>query len=105
MIRWIVARGTTDPNDVALPFELWAEAPEDIVKDALTPEGAKAIYDAIERLAIETSPVLEEATLDDVGELFAFAFEAFPKMPPEKAKRVRRLLKFCLNEIEPFVEV
>lgn len=101
LMRWMVARGTCDPDDATKPFRLWAEAPEDIVKDALSVEGVRALYDGIERLAISTSPVQREATDEDIDELWMMAATALASMPKAKAARVRRLLAFCLDEIAP----
>lgn len=103
IFRWIVARGTTDPNDVSQPFELWRTAPEDTVKQALTVEGCRAIFDAIERLAISTSPVTPEADDAEISALYSMAERGLERMPVWRARRVRRLLRFCLDEVMPFV--
>jgi len=99
LMRWIVARGTCDPNDASRPPELWSEAPEDLVKEALTVEGVKGIYDAIEQLELELSPVRREATDEEIDEVIVMSRAALAEMTPIKAARVRRLLGYCLDEM------
>lgn len=102
MLRWLVARGTCDPNDVSQPFQLWAVASEDTIKLALTAEGCKAVWDAMERAAISLSPVTPEASPDEVLAVYVYAQSALDRMPEWQAKRVRRLLHFCLTEMTPY---
>jgi hypothetical protein len=99
LVCWLVARGTCDPDDASQPFDLWREAPEDIVPDALSNEGVKAVWDAIDKVAAETSPVQDE--IDDAGidELVTIATEALALMSPVRARRLRRLLGGCLTEM------
>jgi hypothetical protein len=98
LLRYIVARGTTDPNDVSEPPELWSEAPEDIVKHALTIEGVRAIFDALERLRLSTSPAMLEATDEQIA-LLPNMTKGLNVIPTWRAVRVRRLLAFCLGEL------
>lgn len=103
LMRWLVARGTCDPNNVAQPFGLWAVAAEDTIKEALTSEACKAIWDAMERAAIELSPVVPEASSDEILAVYVYAQTALDRMPEWRAKRVRRLLHYCLTELTPYV--
>jgi hypothetical protein len=72
---------------------------DELVRDALTPEGVKLIWDALERTTIETSPTSALATDEEVAELVVKAPRALAEMPPWQAQRVRRLLRFCLEEM------
>lgn len=99
LMRWIIARSACDPNDADRAPELWAAAPEDLVKEALSTEGTKAIFDAIDRLEIENSPVVREATDEEIDEVLVVSRAALAEMSPTKAKRVRRLLGVCLDEL------
>lgn len=97
-MRYVVSRGTCDPNDVTKPWEFWGKHGGDgVVQDALTMHGLKMLWDAIERVTIETSPVEPEATDADIQELLTKAPDALAAMPQWQAARVRRLLHWCLN--------
>jgi hypothetical protein len=98
LLRWIVARGTCDPNDVSRPCELWAEAPDDLIGIALTVEGARALYVAIEKLQIATSPMMTMATDEDIAGFSEAAKLGMQSLPEWRAARIRRLITFCLDE-------
>jgi hypothetical protein len=96
LVRWAVARGTTDPNDVRRPY---FEAAEDTVRDALTSHGALAVYEALERLTIETSPLEPPASNDDLHSLadvlrdperVGFSATAFDTSLPAKTQALVR---------------
>ena len=96
----LVARSVCDPNDVRneqanLPM------PEDHLRTALTPAGIRYLYDEIERLKIESSPLHPEATDDQLSELVEAlsADDILATLGPVREKRVRRYLLFCLDEI------
>lgn len=95
LMRYLVARAACDPNNATEPFF----PDEDIAFRALSVEGTKALYDAYERLTIETSPVQPEATAEDLLGVAELAVKALPMLPPERASRVRRLLGFCILEM------
>ncbi len=63
----VVARGTTEPDDGAVAY--FGEYADDKVTDALTPNGIQFLYDAIDRLIIEESPIGREATHAEVVSL------------------------------------
>lgn len=106
LIRYIVGYGTCDPNDVTKAWELFAAAPEDIVKDALTDTGHQLIFDAWERMRITTSISITAATDADIGLLPELAKRlptlAARSRPAEQ--RLRRLLRFVLEELEQVEE-
>jgi hypothetical protein len=103
LVRLVVAYGTCAPDDVTRPWDLWGAAPEDTVQSALTVDGVKFLFDAIERLAIARSPAIEPS-VDDVDELWLLAPECLPRMPKARADRVRRLMRFCVDELTEYEE-
>ena len=100
LLRWIVARGICDPNDVHKASDVLPMA-EDQVRHALTSSGVRYIFDAIERMHIETSPIFEPADSDEVMGLVARLTEdpELTELKPEAAARCRRLLRFVLLEL------
>lgn len=102
LIRWIIARGTCDPNDALKSWSGWAAAPEDIVRTALTDHGAQLLFDAWERMRIESNIGMRAATDDDIA-LLPDLLKRLPKMTEThrlEALRIRRLLRFVLEELE-----
>jgi hypothetical protein len=96
----LVARSVCDPNDVRneqanLPL------PEDHLRAALTPAGIRYLYDELERLKVESSPLHPEATDAELTELVEAlaADDILSTLDPVAEKRVRRFLLFCLDEI------
>jgi hypothetical protein len=103
LVRWIIARGTCDPNDVTKPWEPWEAAPEDIcVEQALTDQGAHLIFDAWERMRIGANIGQVPATDGDL----ALLPELLGRLPAVGAKsktaelRLRRLLRFVLEQLQ-----
>lgn len=102
LIRWLVARGICDPNDVRRPYPLLPMA-EDQVRGALTGAGLRFIFDALEALQIETSPLYQEADDDELhvlAELLS-ADEPLAALSGAEERRARRLLRFVLQAIAP----
>ena len=103
LVRWVIARGTCDPNNVHKPWEGWAAAPEDIVvEQALTDHGAQVIFDAWERMRIAANIGLPAATDQDL-ELLPELLQRLPAITAlsrTRALRIRRLLRFVLEELE-----
>ena len=103
LMRLAVARATCDPNDATRPWDVWQGPSEEMVRVALTREGVKALYDAIERVSISLSPVRPEADDEDVYELADLvAAGALDRMPTARASRARRLALFLLEELRLF---
>jgi hypothetical protein len=67
---WMVARGTCKPDDVSKPF---FQAGELNIPILLRSETIRFLYDEIEKLSIETSPVARRATSRDLARLGAMA--------------------------------
>ncbi len=101
LLRWIVARGICDPNDLTQPTQIFPMA-EDQVRQALTSSGVRYVFDAIERLQLETSPAYAEASEDELWELI-HRLEADPDLGMlERPSRARalRLLRYVLLELQ-----
>lgn len=101
LLAHIVACGTCDPNDTMEPWPLVKAAPEDMVREYVTPDGLRLIYDAWERMRIASDPTQAEATDEDVARLPALLAERSESLGRVKRMRVRRLLAFVLSELEP----
>ncbi len=98
LVRELCACGMTDANDARKKY---FHAQEDAVFRHLTQEGAKAVYDRLERLVLETSPVHREASDGELRALAAMLEDptAFDLLPGYQASRARRLLAFVYDEI------
>lgn len=105
LLRWVIARGTCDPNNVAKTWEGWEAAPEDIaVEVALTDVGAQYIFDAWERMRIQANIGLPTATDADLL-LLPVLLARLPLVAARsktQALRLRRLLRFVLEELEEY---
>ena len=98
LLQWAVARGTCKPEDVLMPF---FQAAEENVELALTSDGIRYLYEQIEILAIEESPVSATATDADIGDLIEMlqAGTAWGRMPIARAERLRRVLGHAIEEL------
>jgi hypothetical protein len=103
LMRWVIARGTCDPNDVTKPWYAWSETTDDIVVEvALTDHGAQLIFDAWERMRIAGNiglAVASDADLALLPEMLA-RLPAMGAVSRTRELRVRRLLRFVLEELE-----
>ncbi len=105
MIRMLVCRAVCDPNDAAAAHPSFRLA-DDMVPRALTGDAIKRIFDEVEKLTVETSPGFAEATDEMAFQLGALlvkqeAFEALQAASPVRAARVRRFVRFILDELDP----
>jgi hypothetical protein len=105
LMMWVVSRCTCEPDDVAAEWSMWGGLPQDNAPLALTGEGARAIFDAHERLTIEQDPSTMEATDDDIVRLPDVYAAAVAHVEGSRGARVRRLLRFCLDELEDMTPV
>jgi len=98
LMRFVLARGTCDPNDARARLALWSGVEDSIVFVALTREGAKRLYDAHERAELSARVDVPEATDEDVARLP----EAFARAVrhPAEAARLRRLMGYVLDVLE-----
>ncbi len=104
LMSWVVARGLCDPNDVSRDWHDWQDAAGDqaatMAESLMRPEAIRACYDALERLAIATSPIdrsVDDAEVDELPFLFANGID---RLSPTKATRIRKLLAFAHAELE-----
>lgn len=94
-IAWLIGVGTCDPNDVHTECAIWRGAPTLVVPRALTPEGARFIYDAIEDFRKYMTPPALEATDDQVLEFALLVLDH----PSPSARRMISLLLPDLCEL------
>lgn len=94
----LVAVCICDPLDVSKPHELF-ETPNAILEIALTQHGIRRIFDEIERLQIETSPIFREAPDEDVLSFAAMLQESALHGIADKVNqaRIRRYVAYCLE--------
>lgn len=96
LAKHVIARATCSVNDISQPWEVIAIAPDDMVFEALTGDGARFLFDAIEAHFIATSPVQVEATDEDVCVLVSVIADG--ALPPAVESRVRKLIRAALEE-------
>ena len=99
LMRWVVVRGTCDANDVTQNSPLF-EGSEEVVRQALTSNAIRFLWDEIERFHVERSPVVSEATNEEFLVLSEMLKNPslLDSLTPGAQKRVRKLLSFCLSE-------
>jgi hypothetical protein len=99
----LVALCICDPNDVTQAHELFP-APNATVPVALTPAALRRLFDEIERLQIDTSPIFVEATDDDVAALIEMlsggALVKIASTDLVNNARCRRYLAFVLELLQ-----
>lgn len=89
LIRFAVARGTCKPTDATLPY--WDMA-EDVVSLALTTDGIKFLWEELQKLKIERSPLSAEIDDDEASSLAAWLTSEKRRGLP---KELLRLLHEC----------
>lgn len=102
MLITCVSLAICDPRDSRKHHEFF-DCPNDKIPIALREETVKRIFDEVEKLAIETSPIFCEANDDDVDEaielLLSDALANLDESDPARAKRVRRYVDFIREEL------
>lgn len=95
-----VARGICNPHDVTAHHPLF-ELPEDMIPLALTPRAIKSIFDEIERLHVDQSPLFPEATQAELLELSdrLAADNPFANTPTAQRLRALRYLRLALDTL------
>lgn len=97
LLCFVVARGICSPHDVSEPHPVF-ELPEDEVPAALKSTTIQRIYDEIERLVVEQSPIFAEATDAECLELSDRLLDTpTAHLSPIKAGQARRYLLFALE--------
>lgn len=101
-IKATVAACVCDVRDASKAHEAFP-CPEDDIPNQLRPEVIQAIFDEIERAMLESSPTRLEIDDGEVVELVDLllgdGIEALNTRDHAKACRIKRLLKFCLEEL------
>jgi hypothetical protein len=99
LLRVAAARGTSSVADVTVPFFTMGE---DEIRQKMTPEGVRALWDAINALHIADSPLLPELDNEGFGQLIAIWDRqvAFEYLPPGGAAQCLRLLEHVRQELE-----
>lgn len=97
LVVFAVARGICSPHDVSAPHPFF-ELPEDEVPAALKSTTIQRIYDEIERLVVEQSPIFAEATDAECLELSDRLLDTpTAHLDPIRAGQARRYLLFALE--------
>lgn len=97
LCRVAAASGTCAPHDSEQAHFPLGELE---IRERLTPEGVRRLYQEVEALHIASNPSLPE--IDDEGLAHLFALldrNAIDALPREEALRVRRLLELCRSEL------
>lgn len=97
LLAFVVSRGICSPHDVSEPHPFF-ELPEDEVPIALKSTTIQRIYDEIERLVVEQSPIFAEATDQECLELSDRLLDTpTDHLSPIQAGQARRYLLFALE--------
>lgn len=98
LMTWAIATSLCFVDDCTRPY---FDSPFENVLLAFTPDGIRAIYEQLEILHIERSPLVDEIEADGIGELMArlAGGELDTMAQGPKQRRVRRLLTHVLNEL------
>lgn len=100
LVTFCVARGICNQQNVTLPHPYF-ELPEDEIPLALKSNAIKRIFDEIERLAVDQSPVFAEATeleLFELAEILA-TDDPFEDVADAQKGRCLRYLKLVLDTL------
>ena len=102
LVTAAVSIAICNPANASLAHDAFQSSDEDVIAK-LRPETIQAIYDALELLMLETSPLFPEATDEEIVALVETleedGIEAIDSLPDAKRARIRRLLRFCLDEL------
>lgn len=100
LIDFCVARGVCNQHNVVAPHPYF-ELADDEIPLALTSKAIGRIFDEIERLAVDQSPIFLEATSDELLRLATWLStdDPFSEMDPTKRGRCLRYLKLVLDTL------
>jgi len=98
-----VARAICSAKDARRGHDFFS-SPDDLLPIALTESSLKWLFDEVEKLTVECSPIFSEADDNDVADVCAAlsdgALNRLTESDPVKAARVRRYLDFVLTELD-----
>jgi hypothetical protein len=95
LMREVLARATCLAVDYVQPFFASAGALE--LGRRLTADGVRRLWQELELLIVSENPALPEATDEGMSHLIAIWDRgvALEKIPPEEARKIRRLIEFA----------
>lgn len=96
LMREMVARTAVDPNDARTPF---FAGDEEEVREALTSEGVRLVYDELDRLVLERSPLTPEAGEDEVERLPEIWKRNLGLVVGPRQRHLRRLVGYVLRAL------
>lgn len=97
LVCWTLAASLCDPNDARKPL---LERADEEVREAFHDETLRHLWHELERLRVAASPVRAELADEEVPALtHLLDTGALATLPAGAAARVRRLLRFCLDEL------
>lgn len=98
LVVWLLAATLCDPNEARKPY---FERADEEVREALTPEALRHLWHQLEEAQLSLSPVRPLATDEEAGELGLELLDGdcLAALPTPQATRLRRLLRFCLDEL------
>jgi hypothetical protein len=99
IMRLVIARATCMPDDVREPF---FNLPEEDVQAALTTDAVKLLWHEYDVLKVESCTYLPEADEDDLVDLSVALLDqdAWGALTVEKSKRLRRIARHMLEELD-----
>jgi len=101
LMRWVIIFGTCDANDFNMASPLF-EGSEENVRNALTSQAIRYVFDAVDAFHVETGPFTRTLSDDEIVELAKRLMNGpLPtSMGRSSLLRVRKLLGFVQSEIE-----
>jgi hypothetical protein len=95
-MRHAVARGTCDVNDIRRPYFQFAE---DTVRDALTEEGVRHIFDELRVLHVIRNVAVQPIDAPDIGRLARVLLDgsALTALPDAERPELLRILSHALT--------
>jgi hypothetical protein len=99
LMRVAVARGACSTEDASVAFFQLGEL---AIRQRMTPEGVRAIWDALQSLHVSDSPLLPELDNEGFAHLIAMWDRgvAFEYLPANEAAQVLRLLEHVRQTLE-----
>jgi hypothetical protein len=98
LMAWALGYACCDPNNATLPY---FDSGDASVRAALTPEAVAFLFGELELAHAAESPTRPEADDADLADLAVLLMtpEDWSHLPGPKARRVRRWLRYVLDEI------
>ena len=97
LMRNAAERATCSPKNAESPFFVMGELE---IRERITPEGVRRLWQEIEALHLASNPSLSE--IDDEGTAHLFALlhrDLLDRLDRSDSQRVRRLLEMCRAEL------